>query len=255
MNLRRRIFFSEMTKNILQPYEASRIYEEQIVGEFENQFEKEYFNCFIAEIGEKGIILDLACGDGRHTLQLSKNANFVVAFDFSLNNLFMARKKCLGCENIEFVKGSFFELPFHKNLFDGIWFSQAFEYVPPDRRDGILASIRQLLKPTGIFYMSAETWMNQSLWSSLKDLWSDFKLFFYWKFVKRKPLLWGEFLYYLSAEDIRDRCSGWHYHVHIDKWTLLKHIGKMKSDVKKLDLYHGYIYTLCQMKSAMLRKQ
>ena len=52
-----------------------------------------------------------------------------------------------------------FDLPFSKDMFDGIWFSQAFEYVPPDRRERFLASLRQFLKPQGILYMSVETWM------------------------------------------------------------------------------------------------
>jgi len=247
MWVKRKRFLSEITKSILFPYEASRIYEEEIVGEFENRFEAEYFDYFLADIGEKALVLDLACGDSRHTLLLSKKVRHAVAFDFSSNNLDMAKKKCHGSYNISFVKGSMFELPFREKIFNGIWFSQAFEYVPPDRRERFLASIRRVLKHLGILYMSVETWMNPSLWSSLRELLSDFKLFCYWKFLKRKPLLWGEFLYYLSAEDIRARCSGWHYHVHTDKWTLLKLLRKWRFAVRKLDFYGGYIYTLCQI--------
>lgn len=247
MNARRKRFLSEITQSILLPYEASEIYEEEIVGEFENQFEAEYFNYFLAEIGEKDLILDLACGDGRHTLQLSKKVNHVVAFDFSSNNLNMAKKKCPRSENITFIKGSMFELPFRQNIFHGIWFSQAFEYVPPDKRERLLASIRRVLKPIGILYMSVETWMYPSLWSSLRELWSDLGLFCYWKFLKRRPLLWGEFLYYLSSEDIRARCSGWHYHVHTDKWTLRKLLRRLRFEIRKLDFYGGYIYTLCRI--------
>jgi SAM-dependent methyltransferase len=235
-----------MTGSILFPYEASKIYEEQIVGEFENEIEAEYFIEFLRVLEEKGLILDLACGDGRHTLQLSRKVDNVVGLDFSSNSLRMAKDKCGNMGNIGFVKGSMFELPFRGNTFDGIWFSQAFEYVPPDRRESILASIRHVLKSKGILYTSVETWMASSIWSSLKELWGDFKLYFYWKFIKRRPLLWGEFLYYLSFENVQDRCSGWHYHVHTDELALKRLLRKFKFKLLRLHLHDGYIYTLCK---------
>jgi hypothetical protein len=43
VNNRRKDFLSEITENILLPYELSEEYEEEIVGEFENQFEEKYF--------------------------------------------------------------------------------------------------------------------------------------------------------------------------------------------------------------------
>jgi SAM-dependent methyltransferase len=235
-----------MREKILFPYEASEIYEEQIIGEFENQFEAEYFNEFIDILGKRVFILDLACGDGRHTLKISENSDNVAALDLSRNNLRLAKKKCKNKRNISFIRGSMFELPFRENVFDGIWFSQAFEYVPPDRRESILDSIKRVLKLNGILYASVETWMHPSIWGSLKELWSDFKLYFYWKFVKRKPLFWGEFLYYLSSENLRGRCSGWHYHVHTDIWTLKKLLRKLKFKLLKMRLHDGYIYALCK---------
>jgi SAM-dependent methyltransferase len=244
--MKRTQFLSEITASILLPYEASKTYEEQIVGEFENKFEAGYFNEFLSVSDEKGLIMDLACGDGRHTLQLSEKVYSVVALDLSPNNLRMAKKKCRNRENISFIRSSMFQLPLRENTFDGIWFSQAFEYVPPDRRESILASIKRVLKPKGILYMSVETWMTPSVWGSLKELWGDFKLYFYWKFIKRRPLLWGEFLYYLSSENIRDRCSGWHYHVHTDKCTLKRLLRKFRFQLLQLRVYNGYIYALCK---------
>lgn len=144
------------------------------------------------------------------------------------------------------MKGSMFDLPFLKEMFDGIWFSQAFEYVPPDRREKFLDSLRQILKPQGILYMSIETWMYPSFWVSLKELLRDFRLFVYWKIVRRRPLLWGEYLYYLSLKNVRNRFSGWHYHVHTDKWTLIRLLNKYRFKILMSDLYDGYIYVLCQ---------
>ncbi len=133
--MKREQFLSEIFESILFPYEASVTLEEEIIGEFENIFEKEYFSEFLKELEKRSLVLDLACGDGRHTLQLSKNVNEIVALDFSPNNLKKAKKKCKSAGNISFVRGSMFNLPFRENVFDGVWFSQAFEYVPPDKRE------------------------------------------------------------------------------------------------------------------------
>lgn len=240
---RRKRFLSETFENILLPYEASTVYEEEIVGEFENRFEAEYFKGFVRKMGRDKFVLDLACGDGRHTWRLSERARHVAAFDLSANMLKMARKKCSTKKNISFVKGSMFSLPFQENSFDGIWFSEAFEYVPPDKRKTLLSRLKGVLKAEGELYMSVESWMYASVWQSLKEFLGDFRLYFYWRFVKGKPLLWGEFLYYLAG-DVRDRCRGWHYHVHTDKWTLRRLLNTCNFKIFKLSLHDGYIYVL-----------
>ncbi|MBO3841554.1 MAG: class I SAM-dependent methyltransferase [Candidatus Brockarchaeota archaeon] len=83
--MRREQFLSEITESILFPYE------EQIVGEFENEFEAKYFNDFLRALEGRNLILDLACEDGGHTQRLSKAADNVVALDLSPNNLRMAK--------------------------------------------------------------------------------------------------------------------------------------------------------------------
>ena len=143
-----------------------------------------------------------------------------------------------------------FELPFQEKVFDGIWFSQAFEYVPPDRREEFLASIGRVLKRQGILYMSVESWVYPGLWASLKELCCDLRLLCYWRFWKGEPLLWGEFLYYLSGEKVRARYSGWHYHVHTDRCTLSKLLKRLGVEILWMDLCDGYIYTLSRKAAA-----
>ena len=224
------------------PYEISKKYEEEIIGEFENSIEKGYFHKFISFLDGESIILDLACGDGRHTLKLSEHFKHVVAVDLSYNQLKLAKRKCLRRENISFIRASMFNLPFSQNIFDGIWFSQAFEYIPPDMRKLFISSIYNILKPRGTLYMSVETWMYPNLLDTLRRFLGDLELFLYWKFIRRKPLIWGEFLYRISIENV----SIPHYHVHIDKWTLCKILDKNGFYVEEIDLYDGYIYVLCR---------
>ena len=136
-----------------------------------------------------------------------------------------------------------FNLPFRENVFDGIWFSQAFEYVPPDMRDVFMSSIMEILKPGGILYMSVETWIHPSLPKSIKNFVKDLILYLYWKLLKRKPLIWGEYLYKLT---LRDGRTIHHYHVHTDKRTLLKLIKKHKLKTLNINLHDGYIHILCR---------
>ena len=242
--MKRERFLAEMRQNLLLPYEAA--YTREIDGEFENRSEAESFSRFCGLLGEAGLVLDLACGDGRHSLRLAENARHVVALDLSPHSLKLAMRKCQGRQNITFVHGSGFEPPFQAELFDGIWFSQAFEYVPPDRRASFLEAVGRTLRPAGCLYMSVETWMYPSPWASLKELCSDFRLFCYWKLVKRKPLLWGEYLWWLPP-----RWGGpvWHYHVHTDRWTLRKVLQESGFEILHLDNWNGYFYTLCRRAS------
>ena len=231
---------------MLVPYETSQTYEEEIVDEFENQCEAEFCNYFLASIAENALNLDLACGNGRHTLRLSEKANHVVALDLSPNKLKMAKKKYHDVKNINFIEGSMFELPFKENTFDGIWFSHGFEFVPPDKREMLLSSLNSILKSTGIFYLSAQAWISPSIWDSLKRFGRVLGLFCYWRFLKRKPLLWGEGLYYLSPKVAENQCSCWDYHVYTDKSTLLELFPRCGFALLKLDVQNGYIYTSCR---------
>ncbi|MEM3596919.1 MAG: class I SAM-dependent methyltransferase [Candidatus Bathyarchaeia archaeon] len=236
-------FLREIYENIVLPYELSEGYEEEVVGGFENKLEEEYFHNFISLLKPKAKILDLACGDGRHTLKLSDSVEYVVAFDISSKNLKKAKRKCAE-ENVSYMKGSMLKLPFRRQTFDGVWFSQAFEYVPPDLRETFLQQLNLALKTNGILFMSVETWMDTNIFASISGLLSDFKLFCYWKFLKRKPLIWGEFLYYCTPRGTGERFSGWHYHVHTDKCTLRKLLDKCGFIAKKMDIKCGYIYLL-----------
>jgi SAM-dependent methyltransferase len=227
---------------------GSASYTEEAIGhEFENRTEEEYFQYTVDRTGQEAVILDLACGDGRHTLRFADSVGEVVGFDLSHNSLAKAKKKCLVKDNVTFIEGSIFQLPFAPNTFDGIWFSQAFEYIPPDKRRTLLTSLNDVLKNSGVLYMSVETWQYPSITASLKWLWTDFKLFCYWKFIKRKPLLWGEFLYYVSVKRIG--WSGWHYHVHTSKKTLCHLLDMCGFTIEKMNLYDGYIYVLCRKAS------
>ncbi len=185
--------------------------------------------------------MDLACSDGRHTLRLSEKVGEVIALDLSSNNLDMARRKCSGSRNICFVKASMFELPFPENTFNGIWFPKRSNTFRQIEEADFYCLLEKILRPSGILYMSAKTWIYQDLLTSLGELLSNFVLYCYWKVIRRKPPLTGEYLYYV---DLGENKGVWYYHVHIDERTLIELLTKHGLKILKMDVYDGYIYTL-----------
>ncbi len=248
MNNRER-FLTEMRENISLPYEAPQSLWEDKVGEFENPVEAAYFERFVDRTGPGSEVLDLACGDGRHTLRLAAHARRVVGLDQSPRSLQMARQKCAAAPNATFMEGSMLAPSFPPAAFDGVWFSQAFEYVPPDRRDVFLSALHAILKPTGILYMSAETWARPRRWDSLKALWQEARLYCYWKYLRGQPLLWGEFLYRLPAWETPSR--GWHYHVHTSPRTLRALLDRHDFVPQQIDVSDGYVYALCSRRESI----
>jgi SAM-dependent methyltransferase len=245
---KRERFLSKLAEDIRPAYEVeAESYAEDAIGELEYQAEGAYFQDMVDRTGSAAVVPDLACGDGRHTFRLAERVGGVVGLDFSHYSLAKAKQKCLARGNATLVGGSVFQLPFRPSAFDAIWMSQAFEYVPPDMRRTFLTSLYDVLKDSGILYMSVNTWQSPSIITSFKRLWTDFKLFCYWKLVKRKPLLWGEYYEFESVK--RTGWSGWHYHVHTSKRTLSKLLDDCRFSREETVLYDEYVYVLCRKTS------
>jgi len=242
-------FVSELARNAASFFGKKQIFESLYEGDVQHQFEINQFNKFITSIGMNSQVLDLACGNGRFSYQLAQKTNHTLAYDLSCSGLKSARTKCQ-TSNVTFIKGSMFELPYRDNTFDAIWFSEAFEYVPVDRRENFLRILQRILKSKGFLYISAETWMHPSLKKSLRRFLKDLELFFYWRYLKRKPVLYGEFLYNLSSKNESTDNPTWHYRTHIDKWKLAGLLRKVGFKILSLNLHviqrweTGYLYVI-----------
>lgn len=164
--------------------------------------EKEYLPIFLSELGGSKLILDLAGGYGKATPLLLEGKNSVVLADLSVESLRNDRA-ALGSKGVQFVLMNMLkEFPFIDEAFDGIWFIEAFEYVPPDQRTQFLRELRRAVKRGGPVFLTAEGLSDEmSLLSYLKS-------YLYWKLVKRAPIMWGELIYKLDLPLYK----GLHYH-------------------------------------------
>jgi len=164
--------------------------------------EKQYLPTFLSLVGTGKRILDLAGGYAKAPPLLLQGGNSVVLADLSTQSLRDGRAT-LDSRDVDFVKlNMLLELPFVDGGFDGVWFSEAFEYVPPDQRMQFLRTLRRVVQDGGVVLLSAEGLSKET------TFFVYLKNYLYWKLVKRAPVVWGEYIYMLDLP----RYKGWHYH-------------------------------------------
>lgn len=101
-----------------------------------------------------GALLDLACGTGRHAIELARRGYEVVGFDLSLAMLARAGDEAqdLGAK-LNFVQGDMREMTFEEQ-FDGIYcWSTSFGYFEEEKNAQVIARIRRALKAGGTFLL------------------------------------------------------------------------------------------------------
>lgn len=114
-------------------------------------------------------ILDLGCGEGRHTIACDYHFPFAncIGLDLDHNAITLARKK-----HTEFAKGndcalystaSGFELPFKDHAFDHVICSEVLEHISD--YESIIEEINRVLKPNGSFNLSIpRAWPEKICW-------------------------------------------------------------------------------------------
>ena len=212
---RREQFLAEMSK------EAIDSYDDPYRDWYED--EKEILPTFMSLVGTGKSILDLAGGYAKAAPHLLENNNSVVLADLSLTSLLDGRS-ALAQRDVQFVRMNMLEeLPFADGSFDGIWFTEAFEYVPPDERVRFLGRLRRIVKKGGVVLLTAEGLSEElSMLSYLRN-------YLYWKIVKRRPVVWGEYIYMLDLP----KYKGWHYHSLVLSRRVEKSFGAAGFEILK----------------------
>ncbi len=87
-----------------------------------------------------GLVLDLACGTGRHSIPLSKAGYNMVGLDISLNLLRIAKNRW---RSVQLVRGDMRCLPFKAGAFSAtVSMDTSFGYLPSEQDD--MQSLREL---------------------------------------------------------------------------------------------------------------
>jgi ubiquinone/menaquinone biosynthesis C-methylase UbiE len=104
---------------------------------------------------EKGAsILDLACGTGRHAVELSSRGYAVVGYDLSLNMLALAADEAQGRgQKMNFLQGDMREMNFDQ-MFDGVYsWSTSFGYFDDEKNFDVLVRMQRALRTGGILVL------------------------------------------------------------------------------------------------------
>jgi len=119
-----------------------------------------------------GFVLDLGCGDGVYTIELTKGGHEVVSADLSEVRLKRVKKynglvvACLATH-----------IPFRKEVFDSTLFVEVLEHLPTRREQDLsLREIKRVLKKGGTLVLATP---NKNIYGFVTKLW--------WRFGGQKP--------------------------------------------------------------------
>ncbi len=130
---------------------------------------------FHLERGER--VLDLGCGNGRHTLEAARFPVRVVGLDFSRDDLRAARfmysdlkRKGEAIGHVDFIVGDAQNLPFRDGAFDKALCTEVFEHIPDDRR-GIREFLRVTKHGAPVAVSVPNYWPETVFWKLSWDYW------------------------------------------------------------------------------------
>ena len=116
------------------------------------EWEEGYIKKLLAFISKLDpLILDVGCGDGRHTILIEKNGGRAIGIDLSKNMLEEAKSLY---SNGDFRKMDMRKLLFDDNSFDGIWTSGSIYHVTKSEARKVIREFRRVLKMNGVVAVS-----------------------------------------------------------------------------------------------------
>ena len=198
------------------------------------------YNLLDLQVGD--LVLDLGCGEGRHAISgyLLAEAHFV-GVDLSLKDLHTARTRLAefqqqtqpGNRTCQFVKGSGLQLPFADNTFDKVICAEVLEHVPQYQH--MLAEIRRVLKPGGIFAVSVPRWFPEWICWRLSDEYHEVEGGHVRIFTA------GELRSAIEGRRMRRFARHWAHSLHVPYWWLRCLFWDTGEDATLVRMYHRFL--------------
>ena len=125
-------------------------------------------------------VLDVGCGEGRHSISAYLTADVhVTGIDLNAQDLATARTRLedfgsyspTANKSCTFIEGSGLALPFPDNHFDKVICSEVLEHVPD--YNAMLGEIKRVLKPGGIFAASVPSFFPEWVCWQLSDAYHE----------------------------------------------------------------------------------
>lgn len=123
---------------------------------------------------ENGILLDLGCGNGRHSLIFADSSDYVIGIDFSIKLIEIAKKKTdiLHIGNVSYVLADASFLPFRRDSISNVVYLSTLHHIAKrENRQKNLQEILMVLKKKGYALISVwRRWQKRFFWFFLKGL-------------------------------------------------------------------------------------
>jgi SAM-dependent methyltransferase len=105
-------------------------------------------------VAKGAMVLDLACGTGRHAIELTRRGYKVVGFDLSLPMLARAADEAQErSQKLNFVQGDMREMTF-EDTFDGIYcWNTSFGFFEEEKNAQVVARVHKALRKSGQFLL------------------------------------------------------------------------------------------------------
>ena len=184
-------------------------------------------------------VLDLGCGEGRHAISGFLSADIdVLGVDLSQRDLCTAQQRLhefrRDADNLtgscHFVRASGLQLPFADNSFDKVICAEVLEHIPD--YTAMLAEIKRVLKPGGIFAASVPRWFPEWICWRLSDEYHEVEGGHVRIFTA------GELRRAIEAQRMRRYARHWAHSLHVPYWWLRCLFWDTGESAKLVRLYH-----------------
>lgn len=190
-------------------------------------------------IGPGTRVIDVGCGQGRHSFEAYRRGADVVAFDQSASDLADVKvmfgamaeaREVPSYAKAEAVQGDALALPYDNEEFDIVIASEILEHVPDD--DRAIAELVRVLKPGGALAVTVPRWLPERICWLLSDEYHANE---------------GGHVRIYRADELRGQIAGRglrfihsaHAHaLHSPYWWLKCLVGVSKTDSRVVGAYH-----------------
>jgi ubiquinone/menaquinone biosynthesis C-methylase UbiE len=143
----------------------------------------------------KGSALDLCCGAATNSIYLAQNGFEVTGLDISKTALAIAKKKARQAKvNINFLEGSFVDLPLGGGIFDFLFDMGCFHHVEVKDRSKFISGVFRVLKEGGVYVLTCFSIRNGAGWNhfTIQQIVDLFSGFFEFEKSRHYPSLEGD---------------------------------------------------------------
>lgn len=184
-------------------------------------------------------ILDIGCGEGRHTIKAGRQTDSVcVGADFGFENLVKTREKInfhrafddIRCRSLDLSCMDITSLPFKDNSFDIVLCSEVLEHIKEDWK--AVSEIVRIVRPGKILAVSVPRFWPEKICWLLSDRYFNANMG-HVRIYRKKDLVKK-----LEAAGVKLYASHHAHSLHAPYWWLKCLVGPDRTDSKIVNLYH-----------------